>query len=231
MFPEELPRRLIKMFSFVGDTVLDPFLGSGTACLAAKNLERNSIGYEINKEFLPIIKLKLKTVDIEIVYQEKLKINFREEIKKLPYIFKDPVKFDKKVDPKKLRYGSRIDQSDYSRETYHTVKEIINPEVLVLDNGLKIRLIGVKEKREANGEAVKFLAGKLKGEKVFMKYDSIKYDKNGHLLCYLYLRNKTFINAHLIKNNLAEVDTSLDYRYKSKFLSFRRQPNAKRMDN
>lgn len=231
MFPEELPKRLIKMFSFVDDTVLDPFLGSGTTCLAAKNLNRNSIGYEINKDYLQIIKTKLENTDIEIIHQEKLKINFREEINRLPYVFKDPVKFDKKVDPKKLRYGSRIDQSDYSRETYHTVKEIINPEVLVLDNGLKIRLIGVKEKREANGEAIKFLAEKLKGEKVFMKYDSIKYDENGHLLCYLYLRNKTFINAHLIKSNLTEVDTSLDYKYKSKFLSFRRQPNAKRTDN
>lgn len=51
MFPEELPRRLIKMFSYVGDTVLDPFLGSGTTSLAAKNLNRNSAGYEINPKF------------------------------------------------------------------------------------------------------------------------------------------------------------------------------------
>jgi len=42
MFPLELPYRLIKMFSFVGDTVLDPFVGSGTASLAAKILHRNS---------------------------------------------------------------------------------------------------------------------------------------------------------------------------------------------
>ena len=47
------------MFSFLGDTVLDPFLGSGTTCLAARNLDRNSIAYEINEEFLPIIKQKL----------------------------------------------------------------------------------------------------------------------------------------------------------------------------
>jgi site-specific DNA-methyltransferase (adenine-specific) len=51
MFPEELPNRLIKMFSFVGETILDPFLGSGTTALAAKNLDRNSFGFEINPEF------------------------------------------------------------------------------------------------------------------------------------------------------------------------------------
>jgi DNA modification methylase len=59
MFPEELPRRLIKMFSFVGDTVLDPFLGSGTTSLAARKLERSSVGYEINPEFADIIEDKV----------------------------------------------------------------------------------------------------------------------------------------------------------------------------
>ncbi len=221
MFPEELPRRLIKMFSFVGDTVLDPFLGSGTTCLAARNLERNSVGYEINKEFLPVIKSKLKGAEITVVQQETLKLNFADEIKKLPYIFRDPVKFDKKIDPRKLRFGSRIDHSDHSRETYHTVKEILSPEVLILDNGLKVRLIGVKEKKEANGEAIRFLSDKLKGEKVFMKYDSIKYDKAGNLLCYLYLKNKTFVNAHLIKHKLADIDTSMDYKYKRSFLKYK----------
>ena len=48
IFPKEIPLRLIKMFSFVGETVLDPFLGSGTTMLAAKELGRDCIGYEIN---------------------------------------------------------------------------------------------------------------------------------------------------------------------------------------
>lgn len=229
MFPEELPRRLIKMFSFVSDIVLDPFLGSGTSSLAAKNLNRNSIGYEINEEFLPVIKEKLEIkqrtifqdATFEIVKQEELKIDFEEEIKKLPYIFKDPIKFDKKVDPRKLRFGSKIDSSHSEREIYYMVKEIISPELLILNDGLKIRLLGVKEKPEMNGDAVKFLIEKTRGQKVFMKFDNVKYDEKNNLLCYLYLRNKTFLNAHLIKNGLADVDTELDYKCKSKFLSER----------
>lgn len=230
MFPEELPIRLIKMFSFAGDTILDPFLGSGTTILAAKNLKRNSIGYEINNDFLHVIREKLdmnlrttfQEVDFEIIRQKAIKKDFKEEIKKLPYIFKDPVKFDKKIDPKKLKFGSKIDSSiSHQRETYHSVKEILSPELLVLDNGLKLRLIGVKEKKEANGEAIKFLLSKIKGEKVFIRYDNTKYDKDGNLFCYLYLKNKTFINAHLIKNKFADVDTSIEYKYKHKFLELR----------
>jgi len=230
MFPEELPKRLIKMFSFVGDTVLDPFLGSGTTSLAAKNLKRNSIGYEINEDYSAIIKEKLEInqstifqdVTFEIIRQEEPKIDFKEEIKKLPYIFKDPIRFDKKVDPRKLRFGSKIDNSPYERETYYTVKDIVSPKILILNNGLKIRLLGVKEKLEKNGEAIQFLREKTREQKVFMKFDSIKYDEENNLLCYLYLWNKTFLNAHLIKNGLVDVDTTFDYKYKLKFVNLRK---------
>ncbi len=51
MFPLELPRRLIRMYSFWGETVLDPFLGSGTTTLAAAIEGRNSVGYEVNDGF------------------------------------------------------------------------------------------------------------------------------------------------------------------------------------
>lgn len=58
-FPYELPYRVIKLFSYKGETILDPFVGSGTTMKAARDLERNSIGYEIKKSLVPIIKEKL----------------------------------------------------------------------------------------------------------------------------------------------------------------------------
>jgi site-specific DNA-methyltransferase (adenine-specific) len=133
MFPQELPKRLIKMFSFVGDTILDPFLGSGTTTLTSRYLERNSIGYEINEEFLPLIKDKIgiskqtlfNDTEFEIIKQSKHIINFKEAIAELPYVFKDTIKFDKKVDPKKLRFGSKINNSDIypHRELAYTIHD------------------------------------------------------------------------------------------------------------
>ena len=228
VFPEELPKRLIKMFAFVGDTVLDPFLGSGTTSLAAKNLGRNSIGYEINEEFLPFIKRKLNiendTFNEYQIIKEKPTINFNDEIKKLPYIFKDFHKFDKKTDPKKLQFGSKIDMNGSTkREEYYSVKEIISPELLKLNNGLIVRLIGVKEKKEVNGKATEFLKLKTKRQKIFLKFDEIKHDKENNLLAYVYLKNKTFLNAHLIKKGLVEVDTSYQFKNKERFINYKNQ--------
>jgi site-specific DNA-methyltransferase (adenine-specific) len=73
-----------------------------------------------------------------------------------------------------------------------------------------------------NGTAMKFLSDKLLGQKVFLRHDDRKYDEENNLLCYLYLKNKTFINAHLIKTGLANVDCLSDYRYKNKFIELER---------
>lgn len=228
MFPEELPARLIKMFSFSAETVLDPFLGSGTTALAARNLGRSSVGYEINSSFLPIIKNRLNVGQSDIgsteyvFLKDGVKTDLNEEIEKLPYIFKDPHKLDKKMDPKKLLFGSKIDKDSGEREVYYSVKEVISPALLKLDNDLAVRLIGVKENGATNGQAIRFLIEKTKGQKVFIKFDNQKYDERNNLLCYLYLQNKTFINAHIIKEGLVDVDSLTDFKYKNKFLTLQR---------
>ncbi len=219
MFPEELPARLIKMFSFPNETVLDPFMGSGTTAVAAKKLNRNSIGYEINPEFIPIIKEKIGgNAFTEIIKQPEITVDFEKKIQELPYRFVDTHKLDKKIDVKKLRYGSKIDsQSSSEREEYFSVKEIISPELIKLNNDLIIRLIGIKQNPAINGKATEFLREKLKGKRVFLRHDEVKYDNDNHLMAYLYLENKTFINAHLLKARMAEVDRTFEFKYKNKF--------------
>ncbi len=59
-FPEELAYRLVRMFSFVGDTVLDPFMGTGTTLLAAARCDRNSIGVEIEPAYIKMAKERLE---------------------------------------------------------------------------------------------------------------------------------------------------------------------------
>ena len=227
MFPEELPNRLIKMFSFPNETVLDPFMGSGTTSLVAKKLDRNSVGYEINPDFVPIIKERIgindafSQVEVKIIKQPEITDSFDEKIEDLPYKFVDSLKLDKKIDVKKLQFGSKLDaDSTGKREEYFSVKEVISPELVRLNNDLIIRLIGIKQNPAINGKARDFLISKLRGKKVFLKFDEIKHDKDKNLMAYLYLENKTFINAHLLKEGLVMVDQTIDFKYKNKFLNF-----------
>ncbi|MFN3307858.1 MAG: DNA-methyltransferase [Anaerolineales bacterium] len=82
-FPEELPFRIISLFSYVGETVLDPFVGSGTTMKVARALGRNSIGIEIKESLVPIIRKKVgfdgqltlgqQEDTLEIILREKTK--------------------------------------------------------------------------------------------------------------------------------------------------------------
>lgn len=226
MFPEELPKRLIKMFSFVGETVFDPFAGSGTTSLAAKNLGRNSISYEINKDFAPIIREKLCVDQIQI--DDDARVIFAEDeignvasFEQLPYIFHDPHCMDKKVDVKKRQFGSKIDQSEPKKDELFGVKKVISPDKIELGNGLVVRLLGIKPNLLYQKQAIDFLQEKFRKRKVFLKYDTVKYDAENNPLCYVYLDNKTFVNNHLVRTGYVDVDTSFDYTCQKKFLSSR----------
>jgi len=161
--------------------------------------------------------------DFEIIKQDRVDIDYKEVVEQLPYIFKDPVEFNKKIDPRKLQFGSKINHHNSKREKYYPVKDVISPEQLVIGDGLKIRLLGIRKKPEMNRQAIQFLREKTRGQKVFIKVDAAKHDRYNNLLCYLYLQNKTFLNAHLIKKGLVDVDITFDYGHKSKFLGYQKE--------
>lgn len=227
MFPEELPKRLIKMFSFVGETIFDPFLGSGTTSLAAKNLGRNSIGYEINRDFESIIKEKLNINELSF---DKDTVEFLEDkdnngdysFDKLPYTFADPHKLDKQIDIKKIKFGSKIEKDEKRNGKndmeLFSVKDVISPNKIILNNGVEVKLLGIKEKENFKLQAINYLKEKFNKRKVYLRYDLQKYDKNNNLMCYVYLDNKTFINNHLIRTGYVDVEMSFDYSCKNKFI-------------
>lgn len=115
-FPVELPYRLIRMFSFVGETVADPFLGSGTTSLAAIKTHRDSIGYEINEDFVRRMKTRIQREtslftrhDVGISFESgKRSGHVAAKIEHLPYLFNDSVRLERNTDPRLNTYGSRV---------------------------------------------------------------------------------------------------------------------------
>ncbi len=82
-YPEEIPRRLIKLYSFVGETVLDPFLGSGTTTKVARELRRNSYGYEIDLGLKDIILQKIGYTQRSLDKGDEFEINIRKDARRL----------------------------------------------------------------------------------------------------------------------------------------------------
>ena len=81
-FPEEIPYRLIKLFSYKGERVLDPFMGSGTTLKVALELGREAVGYEIDIELLDVVKKKLKAEKTIFSNDSfKFKITVRSDVK------------------------------------------------------------------------------------------------------------------------------------------------------
>jgi len=95
-FPEEIPRRLIKLFTFKGETVLDPFLGSGTTTKVAKELGRNSYGYEIDLELKDVILEKVGYGQATLT-GDIIEYKIREDAKRLRTFLQERVKMQRSV--------------------------------------------------------------------------------------------------------------------------------------
>ena len=82
-FPVELPRRLIELYTFKGDVVLDPFMGSGTTALAALDTNRRYIGYEIADTYVKIALERIKKRKQQIIENINQELNSNEELKQI----------------------------------------------------------------------------------------------------------------------------------------------------
>jgi len=96
-FPEEIPKRLIALFSFVGETLLDPFLGSGTTTKVSREMQRNSYGYEIDLELKPIITKKIGYRQSTLLDEDHIDIIVRQDSKRLRTFLQQKVKKPKSV--------------------------------------------------------------------------------------------------------------------------------------
>ncbi len=233
MFPLELPRRLIKMFSFAGERVLDPFLGSGTTIRAAMELGREGVGYEVNRDFAPIIRKKLGvehhalfTCDNVLFQESQARSVEVERVLISPH--ESSTRFmERQVDPKQFRFGSIIEKDDAQKPRQRGMKvtRILQPDRLRTADGGEIQLLGIKPLLEKTEQALSYLHEMVLNENVFLKFDDNISAENGALRAYVYLGNKTFINAKLIKYGLVEVDFEAQHRLAQRFRAYQTGKN------
>lgn len=74
-YPELLVDNLIKYYSYCGDTILDPFVGSGTTLISAFKLNRKSIGFEIHKDYIDIFENRIKSITKQSCKQTSISID------------------------------------------------------------------------------------------------------------------------------------------------------------
>lgn len=219
MFPLELPRRLIRMFSFPGETILDPFLGSGTTMSAAMELGRNAIGYEINHEFESSIRQRLNLHNEQLNFHDVQFVESSAPTKINIASTNGTSSLTRQVNPKEFRFNSVIGLEDAAkpRERGLRVHEIIAPDQLRLADGGLVHLLGIRPRAGREEAAVDYLKTKVLNRPVFLKHTETH---EGNLRAYVYMENKTFINAKLLKEGLVEVDPSVEHHYSARFREY-----------
>ena len=207
MYPEELPKRLIKMFTFVNDVVLDPFLGSGTTTKASMLLQRNSVGYELNQQFEPLIREKLG-IDQEQVFQDlNFEILHREKRINVHYSKYRPAIQD-------FQPVMEQDKSPPKKEELYRVVSVLDKSTVELDDGLRVGILGVCDFDERTFD---YLNEFIKGKQVFLRFDPNYAKKENEVQAYLFLKNKIFVNKEIVRMGLGNISNN-DFEYKNLFV-------------
>lgn len=122
-YPETLVENLIKYYSFCGDVVLDPFVGSGTTCISAFKLNRKSIGFEIHKDYIAMFENRVAT----ITKNEATTLTTTISINKDEYTNLNEEQIKKKINkfPKKHLYQLVNNESKYKGYSKQQLLELI----------------------------------------------------------------------------------------------------------
>ena len=155
-------------------------------------------------------------------FKNKVEIIKREDIPPISEIDYTPRIKDAKpqIDPKKF---------NFKRERLYRVTQILNENTIKLDTGLKVRLLGIKV--ENKSEAIKYLNRYVLKKDIFLQFDNDSVLDKDTVMAYVYLKNKIFVNAYLIKSGIASPDLSMDFKYKKKFIEiYKVNKYGKRMD-
>ncbi|MGA2975869.1 MAG: DNA methyltransferase [Spirochaetia bacterium] len=195
-FPIEIPRRLIRMFTFPGDTVLDPFLGTGTTAAAALELGRNALGYEINKSFVSLARERLEKMEGAPHISVAERKPDQPAALPAPAALPVPVAWRPSV-------PDMIPQTPATggapAPELHTVASVGEDCTLTLDTGARVLFLGVQINDMA--AARDYLRRRVLKKKIFLRDPRPGVNSVTHAR--VILKNRISINAQLVKSGAA----------------------------
>lgn len=193
MFPMELPRRLIRMYSFPNERILDPFCGSGTTVAAAIEQGRAGEGIELNQGFREAIERRLGSLASAVSFRDGGEASVARQ-----------------TTPS--QYGSATHLSDVGQDRWDRTArvELVEGPTQVRINGVSWKLEGLKPGSAACWEALKSM---VDHQKVVVEPTEGSY-------AYIRLMNRTLVNAKLIRMGVADPDPNRSHRNRTRFLRY-----------
>jgi endonuclease YncB( thermonuclease family) len=168
------------------------------------------VGYEINDDFLGVIKEKVGNKDKLPGFLRDMQVIKRQwEAFEIPAVDYTPGIRDA---------GPRVavDGLDGKPQNLCKVTQVIDEQTIKLDNGQRVRFLGIRI--DKGQETREYLARYLLGKMVFIRNGSLATD--GTVLGYVYLKNRIFVNAHLIKSGLGSADSTVEHNLSRRFARY-----------
>jgi site-specific DNA-methyltransferase (adenine-specific) len=226
-FPVELPRRLMRMFTFPGERVLDPFVGSGTTLVAAAELEREGIGVDLDPGVESVVRSRIEGDEEKGLFPAsgcRLDVTRRAgPHRDVEGDAGDESQANAASDEPAGFFGSVIRQEDRGRQRHAGVRDLLDavtgPVTFRTRGGRELRLLGVAPRPGHRERAQRRLEELLSG-RAFLLTDPEGRDlPDGASEAYVHLLDRTFVNSRLLREGLLMTDRNApEHPHRAKFL-------------